>query len=43
MPGGLGQRYDRPGSAPPVQGFSLLRAEPASPWWTSSIRLRWAA
>src|SRR5215469_8178956 len=27
---------------PPVQGFSLLRAAPPSPLWTTNIRLRWS-
>jgi hypothetical protein len=27
---------------PPVQGFSLFRAVPASPLWTTNIRLRWS-
>ena len=26
----------------PYQGFSLFRAAPASPLWTTNIRLRWS-
>ena len=39
MPGRGGQRYDRSDSEPSVQGFSFLRAAPASPLWTTDIRL----